>query len=173
MHSKWVFNHFSIRPKHHKRLLVSLWIVGLLSGMLLCAVGADRYSDIFLTAIVSRPAPLSLVLVSAIPVVLIIFSLITPLYAISYLTVFLFAFLHGFSGFLPAVCNIGGAWLLRPMFLFSASLTSVLMWWLLLSSRNQARLRTDILLISILLCVVFLVDLFVVSPFLGDLSKYF
>jgi len=171
MHSKWVFNHFRTLPRHHMRLLVLLWLSGLLTGILLCCVCADDLCESSRAAMDASVSPFWLLFICILPIAAAIASVTTPLFVIGYPLVFVFAFFHGFSGIMISVGVTGGTWLLRPMILFSSCCTAVLMWWLLLRGKSGICLKKDIRLACIILCFVFLADLFIMSPFVGDLLK--
>ena len=169
MHSKWVFNHFRVLPRWHMRVLVLLWLGGLLTGILLCSVCADNLAELSRSAMIVSPSPFWLLFVCILPIAVTVVSVATPLYMLCYPLVFLFALFHGFSGILISAGVPGGTWLLRPMVLFSSCCTAILMWWLLLRGKNSNGHKRDIRLVCIVFCLVFFIDLFILSPFLGDL----
>lgn len=173
MHAKWVFKHFQPWPGRRIRRLTALWIMGLLIGIILCNRGSFDAVRMLSGMSLASPAPPCLFLVCFLPVVLIAIALTSPFFQISYLAVFLSAVSHGFCGTLVYMAQGSAAWLLRPLLLFSASCTSVLMWWLLLQSMNKGRLYRNIRLAGALACFIYLIDLFLVSPFVSDLVKYF
>ena len=173
MHPKWVFKHFYPQSGRRVRLLAALWILGLLAGIILCSIGPYDAADILHSTVSVSPAPLSLFLICFLPVIFVAIALTSPFFLLSYFAVFLSAVSHGFCGIMIHVAQGSAAWLLRPLLLFSASCTSVLMWWLLLQSKNKSRLHRNIRLAGILSCLIYIVDLFLVSPFVGDLAKYF
>lgn len=173
MHSKWVFKHFYPWSGRRVRLLAALWILGLLVGIILCSISSYDAAGMLYNAISTSPAPLGLFLVCVLPVVFTAIALTSPLFQLSYLVVFLSAVSHGFCGIMIYIAQGNVAWLLRPLLLFSASCTSVLMWWLLLQSKTKSYLHKNIRLAGVMSCFIYIVDLFLVSPFVGDLAKYF
>lgn len=173
MHTKWVFKHFSARSGRQIRILAALWTMSLLTGIVLCCLSRfDAFSE-FRFLFSDDPAPLSLFLVCVFPVVLIAIALTASLFGLVCLTVTMSGVSHGFCGIMIYIAQGSAAWLLRPMLLFSASFVSVLMWWLILQNETSGRLRKNIRLAGVLSCVVFVIDLFIVSPIVGDLVKYF
>ena len=175
MHSKCLFKHFSSFPKLHIHLLAVLWGAGLLVGILLSTTCSGESIAVLHGALATSASPLLLFFTIALPVAVTILSLTTPLFVLSYPAAFLTAVCHGFCGILIYLAQGNCSWLLRPMILFTSSCTSVLMWWLLIRNckGRRAHFGADIRLAGILFCCIFVVDLFVISPLLTDLTKYF
>ena len=171
MHSKWVFKHFRTRSNKRIYLLASLWGVGLLFGILLCSLSHNDITNSLYDVICTKPLTLNLLLVCMLPVALTVISMCSPLFPIAYLLVFVSAVSHGFCGIAIYVAFGNAAWLLRPILLFSAGCTSVLMWWLLLQCNTGKHLRKCIYLALCLSCLIYIVDLFLISPLVGDLTK--
>lgn len=171
MHTKWVFKHF--RPRAGKRnfFLVLLWDIGLVLGVLLCSLAPCDISDILFGAIYTKPSVFGLFLVCVLPVALTAISVRTSLFWFSYLTVFLSAVSRGFSGTAIYIAVGSASWLLRSLLLFSASCTSVLMWWLLLQADTGRHLRERMRLSLGLSCFVYIIELFFISPLVSDLVK--
>lgn len=173
MHSKWVFKHFYPRPKRQLYILAALWTFGLLAGVLLCNLGLNDSAGVLLGAALTAPSPLGLFLVCMLPVTLTAIALVSPLFVLAYIIVFLGAVSHGFCGIMIYMAQGSAAWLLRPMLLFSSSCISVLVWWLFLKSEMKGHLHRNIRLVCILAFFIYAIDLFIVSPFVDDLAKYF
>ena len=175
MHSKWVFKHFLSLSKRHLQLLFLVWVAGLFLGMLLCATCNDQTAQLCTGVARAVANRFALVLVCLLPIVIVVIALFARLFFLAYPVVFLMAFSRGFSGFLVCMEQGSGAWLIRPMFLFSAGCTSVILWWLLIRNCNGRRLnfRKDIAIAIASLFVVNTIDLCFISPFLAGLSKYF
>jgi len=173
MHSKWAFIHFYHQSRRQILFLATLWFTGLLFGILLCSLKSYDSVGILHRAVIDTPAPFALFLVCVLPVALTAIAVSLPLFGLIYPTVVLTAVSHGFSGTVIYIAQGSAAWLLRPLLLFSASCTSVLMWWLLLQDEPKRRLRKNVILAGVLSCVIFLIDLLVISPLVGELAKYF
>ncbi len=173
MHSKWVFKHFHRRPGNRIPLLLALWFTGLLIGILLCNSRAFDCAAVLRCAVAEMPSPIGLLLVCLLPVALTAIAVCSPLIGILYLTVVLNAISHGFCGTVIYIALGSAAWLLRPMLLFTSCCTSALMWWLILQNEGQNRNRKNIRTAGIVSGIVFIVDLFVVSPLVDNVSKYF
>lgn len=173
MHLRWVFTHFQPRSCRPGRSLVMLWTLGLLIGILLSCLASYDFTETFRLLFATEPGPLQLFFVCVLPVASVAITLSSSLYVFSYIAVFFCAVSHGFCGSAIYVMLGSSAWLLRPILLFSAGCTSVLMWWLLLQNETQSRFYRNIRIAGILSCLILFIDLFIVSPFIGDLAKYF
>lgn len=171
MHTKWVFKHFHPVRDRQICIFAALWVIGLLSGVLLCDHSAYDFSVIFFGAVNTDPLPLGLFLICALPATLSALAFTFSLFPITCLIVFSIAVFQGFSGTLVYMSVGSAAWLLRPMLLFSASCTSVLMWWLLLQCKDRRLKYKHIRLAFVFSCITFLIDLFLVSPLVSGLAK--
>lgn len=171
MHSKWVFKHF--RPGSGKKniVLALLWGGGLLAGTLLCAAAPFDAESILYGAMHAKPSLLGLFLVCVLPVLIAAVAISTSLFLVAYVLVLLIAILHGFSGTAIYLAVGNAAWIVRPMLLFAASCTSVLMWWLLLQRSARNRVFKPACLALGLSCLIYILNLFLLSPFIGDLTK--
>ena len=173
MHSKWVFKHFSYCARSRILHLFALWLTGLLIGILLCSSGSLDHGAVLRSVVVGRPSPIGLLLVCVLPVALTVIALRSPLIAVLYPAVFLNAVSHSFCGSVIYIAQGSAAWLLRPMLLFPSCCATVLMWWLILQSESKYCNHKNTRFAFIASGIVYIVDLFVISPFIGDLSKYF
>ena len=171
MHSKWVFKHF--RGLSNKRfcMLATLWGIGLLFGVWMCCHSPYVATAVLYGVFGTKPSILSLLLVSILPVTLSAIATRTMLFPVAYLLFFLSAVSHGFCGSAVFIAVGDAAWLLRPLLLFSGGCTSVLMWWLLFQSDTGRHIRKRICLALGLCCLVYIIDLLLVSPLIGDLIK--
>lgn len=173
MHSKWVFKHFRARTGRRLSSLVILWALSLVAGILICALSAHDLDAVFRFAFTASPALPGKVLVCILPVAVTAVALLSPIYVLIYPVVFFSGISRGFCGCMIYMAQGNAAWLLRPILLFYAGCWSVLMWWLILQDHTGRPIHKHIRLASILSCITCIVDLFVVSPLIGDLSKYF
>ena len=170
MHSKWVFKHFHTKSRGQLYTLAALWFLSLIAGILLCVFCSNDSAYMLDSA--TAVAPLGLLFVCVVPVVFTAFTLAFSLFCFTCLTVCISGLSHGFCGFLIYIEQGNAAWLLRPLFLFSATGASVLIWWLILQNEAK-RSHRKFLLAGTLSCLIYIFDLLVVSPFAGDLVKYF
>ena len=169
MHTKWVFNHFGSRSKKWILVLLSLWILSLIVGILLCNLSAMDADNSYCTSLFAAPTPLGLLLVYTLPIAAVSFALQLPISAPFYFVISLTGISFGFTGAMVYLVQGSAAWLLRPMLLFSGGCASVLMWWLILKPETRRRRFPKLRLVAILSCISFVVDLFIVSPLLDDL----
>ena len=153
--------------------LVVLWFFSLLSGILLSALSSGNAYHTFALTLFDSPAPFCLFLVCVLPVAITAIALqfptLVPLYAI----VILVGLSHSYTGTIVYFTQGSAAWLIRSMLLFSTGCSSVLMWWLILQSGAKRQFCKNLCLVGILICIVFVVDFFIVSPILRDLIMYF
>ena len=173
MQSRCLFKHFSTHTKLPIYILCLLWICGLLLGIMLASYSDHSLTDTLHNALLTAPQFSSLFLVVAIPVSLTAVAVSTPLFALSYPLIFLIALSHGYSGISIYLIYGSCAWLIRPLILFSASCTSVLIWWLLICGCDSCNHKADVRLTTIIFSIIFIINLFVVSPLFDDLTKYF
>ena len=171
MHSKWVFKHFYPGSNTRNIILALLWVGGLLIGVLLCALAPYNAKNILYGALHTRPTLLSLLLVCVLPLLLTATAVFTSLFPIAYALVLVSAIAHGFSGTAVYLAVGSAAWIVRPVLLFTASSTSVLMWWLVLQCKTRDRAYKSVCLALCLSCLIYIIDLFILSPFIGDLTK--
>ena len=171
MHSKWVFKHFSPRRKGFLSSLITLWILGILLGVALSIFAANDASKAFLGIVSASPTPYGLLLAYILPVGLAAAIFAELFVWVIYLVVPLMAVLHGFCGMTVYLIAGDAAWLLRPMFLLVGGCTSVLVWWLVFQACSGKHLHRCFRPVLLLSCIVFLIDLFFISPFVGDLTK--
>lgn len=171
MHSKWVFKHFRVRSNKRFCVLATLWGIGLLVGVLMCSHSPYVTTAVLYGVICSKPSALSLLLVCILPVALSAIATCSMLFPVTYLLFFLSAVSHGFCGSAIFIAVGDAAWLLRPLLLFSGGCTSVLVWWLLFQSNTGRNIRKHICLAICLSCLVYITDLFLISPLISDLIK--
>lgn len=171
MHIKWVFKHFRPQSKGYIYILAALWITGLILGIILSCVCSQNANSILYGAMLAEPSPLYLLCVCVLPVAFSAIAFASPLNWLAYIAVFLFAVSHSFCAATIYTAVGSAAWLLRPMLLFAASCTSVLMWWLLLQNNAGRHAGKKIRFAILMSCIVCIVDLFLISPLVGDFTK--
>lgn len=169
MHSKWVFKHF--RPKTSMRnfRLILIWGIGLILGVLLCDTAPYNCTEMLYETISVKPSLLSLFLICVLPVSLSAIAVCLPFFPIAYLLLFLCSVTHGFCGTVVNLTFGSSAWIIRPLILFSSGCTTVLVFWILFQSHTGRCIKKNICLALTLSFLVCILDLFLVSPFLGDL----
>ena len=171
MHTKWVFKHFRPRAGEQNFFLILLWGIGLVLGVMMCVLAPYDISDIFFGAINTKSSIFSLSLICILPVVFAALSVRMPFRVLSYLPVFLIAVSRGFCGTAIYIAVGHAAWLLRSLLLFSATCTSVLMWWILLQANTGSHINKQVRLSLCLSCLIYIIELFLISPLVGDLVK--
>lgn len=171
MHSKWVFKHFCPGSNKRNVLLAMLWGGGLLAGVSLCAYTPFATESILYGVMYAKPSLLSLFLIGVMPVLFTAVCAFTSLHPIAYVLILLSAITHGFSGTAIYLAVGSAAWIVRPLLLFTSSSTSVLMWWLLLQRNTRRGAHKQVGLALFLSLLVYLLDFFILSPLIGDLTK--
>lgn len=167
----------SVKIRKHRGIgtyiLVSLWCLGLLFGIL--SSFACREDSYVILASIGKPAsPFAVFLINGLPLAITAFALYRSIHFLLYPLFFLNAFCRAFCATLALMLG-GGGWLIRFLFLFSGSCTSVLMWWLIFCHINERgnRFFHDVYLVSFLSCGISLIEIFLISPLLRELSNYF
>ena len=173
MHLQCVFKHFSHRERKGVFLYIIVWITSLLVGILLCSASVQSSVDLFRDLFCVSPTVFGRVTICVFPIVIAASCFFPPLFVLSYFALASSGVAYGFCGCMIYLAWGSAAWALRPLLLFSAGSSSALMWWLIITRTTRIRMLNKIRCISVLSCVIFLIDLFVVSPIVGDLSKYF
>ena len=171
MHTKWVFKHFRPRAGEQNFFLILLWGIGLVLGVMMCAFAPYDILDIFLGVIYTKSTAFFLFLICILPVLFAGLSVRMPFRVLSYLPVFLIAVSRGFCGTAIYIAVGHAAWLLRSLLLFSATCTSVLMWWILLQADTGSPVSKQVRLSFCLSCLIYIIELFMISPLVGDLIK--
>ncbi len=155
-------------------LISAFWILGIILGI--CLANAYAYkSDGAVRLLISQPAsPIWMLLISVIPIILIALFLWRASTAACCFVVTVEAISRGFCGMLILLAFGSGAWLVRSLFLFTSVCVSVLMWWLVFHYRHADHhcFKKAILICILSALIVSAVDIFYVSPFLLDLTKY-
>ena len=156
-------------------ILCSLWFLSLVSGVYIAFDLPKLHNHILNIAITGTSKWFAIFSVSIAPVLLCVVSLRRNWFSIICLIVALMGICRGFCGYWIFLCYGSGAWLIRVCFLFSATICSVILWWLIIRKYlfNILPSQKDSLLLAITLMLFSLVDSFYVSPFITHLSMYF
>lgn len=171
MHSKWVFKHFEFQKKGHIPTLAMLWVLGLVTGIVLCGVSASNATNVFWDVLSTSPKPLGSLLVCLLPVSLVALLAVPSLAKLTYFLLPVLAVFHGFCGMCVYLAVGDGVWLLRPMLLFASSSVAVLVWQLIFRICAGRQLQKYICSTLLASCLIFIIDMFLISPFVGDLTK--
>lgn len=156
-------------------LLIILWCIGIYIGSQLAINLSFSMTESLYTAMTQDVSPLFLLLVAGLPVAACLISVRLQMYFFLYPVMFLVSICRGICGMLCIICFGSASWLIRPMFLFSCSAASVLMWWLLLRhSGGVTRIsRIDIYITAVILTAIVLLDSVLIAPYLSSLTNYF
>lgn len=173
MHTKWVFKHFRSRSRKGFFPITMLWTVSLLVGFLLCICSSFEPISVLRSVLSAERGLLGSLFTCLVPIAVVAIALLSQLFPLSYLVVFLCGVSYGYCGCLIYLAAGVASWLLQSLLLFSAGCSSVLMWWLMLHSKTADLLHKNICIAGVLACVLFLIDLFIVSPIVDELAKYF
>lgn len=171
MHSKWVFKHFLFRKKTPVLSLSMLWVLGIVIGVVLCCCSASNATNAFWDVFISSSKPFGSLLVCLFPVVLVALLSVRSLAKLTYFLFPVIAIFYGFCGMSVYLAVGDGAWLLRPVVLFTASCIAVLSWQLIFRVCNERQFVRHISLALFASCLIFIIDMFLVSPFVDDLAK--
>lgn len=173
MHSKWVFNHFRFRSEIQKLPLIVLWCLSLSAGIFLCTQSTCDLETLFVSLFAASPSFWCKLLVTTFSIGVAAVGFLLPGTVLYYLAVFLNGISYGFCGCAIYMAQGSAAWLLRMLILFPARFSSLLMWWFILQHRTAKDVSKCIRFVGVLICIAFVVDMFVVSPLLGDITNYF
>ncbi len=161
--------------KHRRTaFLLLIWLLGLSFGMYLalhCSISAFQMLHAVLSV---RPSPILAVFVGITPVAITALTIWYPSYAACCIFFAFESICRGFCGMTVSFGLEHSAWLVRPIFLFSASCSSVLMWLLIVRHCDDRRVdfSKDARIALVLACAAALVDTFFITPFLTDLFDY-
>jgi len=156
-------------------LLTILWFAGLSAGMRCAVLFPYNAAHIFSMSVKESLPPFSLCLTVAFPIAVVYVAFTCRAFALCYPLVFAEALCRGFSGVLIYLAPGSGAWRVRMLFLFSASITSVVMWWLLArhAGKSEPISPKDFYTSSVVSGVAAIIDIICISPFLSGFTKYF
>ena len=175
MNTRFIFNRSVAYKNTHIFVVILLWIVGLVWGLFLALSVSSTSGSLIKIALSTKAIPLFVFFVNSLPIVIISVAIYYRSFWISYPVVLLESVCRGFCGWLIFGEFGNGAWAVRILFLFSGSCISVLMWWLFLRHKTCTRhsFVKDVWFISIAASAISLIDIFIISPFLSNLSNYF
>lgn len=143
-----------------------VWALGILLGVAIPVINREEYM-VLITAAKLRPNLFFLFLSNAIPLIALIALITVRRYGFIYVILLLYGTLRGYCGMYVTFAFGSGGWLVRCLLLFSSSLVSVVMWWLILSSFDRKHRNLQLICCSVLsVCCVTLFDYFIISPFL-------
>lgn len=174
MNTNLLFGHAITYRKLRFVILAFFWTIGFAIGISLAVLYPKTSLFDIRQVLTTYASPLSLFFVVGLPISISVFSLWCPAFFLNYPLLFLNAMCRGFTGMLLYIALESGAWLIRFLYLFSGSCISVLIWWLLLRHPNQncPAFSRDVRFVSILSCLIVVADIFFISPFLANISKY-
>ena len=155
-------------------LLIFLWLLGLIAGFWLAVNASATCHQFFVAAIATRPSKFGLLLIAVAPILLSAVGIYSDFFLINCVTVSLGSICRGFCGFLFFLFFGTGAWVLRITFMFVSTISSVLMWWMLFKYciYGKSNILKMVCSAAIALLLFIVVDLFLISPFLFNLSIY-
>lgn len=174
MNSRFIFNHFVISDRLKITFLAILWIAGICLGIGLSAHYQVTVTQELQTDLVHPIPPFSF-LTTALPLVLTAVFLFCNFSIGLYPLSFFLALCRGFSSYFIFSAFGDCGWLIRAFLLFSGTWVCVLFWWLLLRhcTLNRSCFTTDVVIAAVLFISVFLLDYFLVSPYLLRIFNYF
>lgn len=175
MNTRYIFTHSRMYRSLRIWLPASLWVTGLCIGVILAVSHADNSKALLDSILSETPSSILMLAKTALPIVCCGFAIGCSAFALVYPLVLLEATSFGFCAILLFEVFGSGAWLIRLLCLFSSSISCVLMWWLLFRhSKSKAQsFSKDIRLACALSFLITIVDFFIITPFLADLTKYF
>ena len=154
---------------NERRLLICLpvvWTLGILFGILVVIITNDIYA-VANASVRLRPNLAILYIINILPLAVLVALIAVRQYGLVYLLLFLYGLFRGFCGMCIILAFAASSWLVRCLHLFSSSLVSLLMWWLIYSYTNCRHGRSKLIYISALLVsIVKFLDYFIISPIL-------
>ena len=164
------------RSKISRRIYIisSAWVIGLFLGIVLAytfsGFAPQISSAVFAQAVKPTPALLSLIF----PVVACAVSIWCGTPSLCYPVILCEGTCRGFCSMLLYYAAPEAAWLYRLLFLFSASISSVCTWLIVIrhAKNHDTSLGTDTYIALIIICAALIFDIHFLSPFLDELTKY-
>ena len=154
--------------------VVSLWIIGLIVGILTAHLTRNLNYLIFAEAVSLTPSVVGVILVFGVPFALCAVGIFTDFYPVCCAAVILESFSRGFCGFGVYLFCGTGAWLLRLLLMFSSLACSVMVLCVILRYclYGKTRVLDDFGTITVLMLLCISVDHMLIAPFLMRLSMY-
>ncbi len=154
--------------------LLSTWGMSLSTGIILAYAFSGNATLILSIALNQEFKSLTALFSLLFPTVACVVALRCSALWLCYLVVVLEGISRGFCSMLIYYGAGSASWLLRIFFLFSATISSVCMWMLLLQHMRDPKHFTwiDVYTALMSICIVLIIDIHVLSPFIADLTKY-
>ena len=160
----------------HKRIifLILCWITGLSIGIVLTSVIPLSHSLIQQAVISDSTSFFALLVASGISLAVCVIGVYYDSFLAHGCIVLIESVCRGFCGFAIYKCIGEGAWALRLLLFFSASVRAIVVWWLLLRfyTCGKSAMRNAFPAAAIIMFLSIMVDLLLVSPFIFRLSMY-
>ena len=162
--------------RNHSQLcaLLLAWGISLSAGIILAYAFSNTAPSILSNALRRELKPVTALFSLAFPTVACAVALRCSVLWLCYPIAILEGISRGFCSMLMYYGACSASWLLRILFLFSATISSVCMWMLLLRHMRSPKHFTwsDVYIALMTICIVLIIDIHVLSPFLLDLTKY-
>ena len=172
MNIRYIFK----QPKVQKSIpfFLLFWLLGLCFGISLAFFSTDRSADLLCSSMAQSASPASALLVGVLPIAILATAIKYSLFWAACPLILLTGIWRGYCGMLIFIAFYHGAWLLRSLFLFSAGIEAVLIWFLLIRNYTTTgqTFKQDLRLIAVVYLITFAIDQLFISPFLSDLVKY-
>lgn len=152
-------------------VFLPLSALGILLGIMLSVRNSALACGLDIVAFSIKPTYVCLLAVNLIPVIILVCLLASSLKLLCCLWILLYSIYYGFAGMLFFLAFGSGAWLIRFLACFSSSVTTVLMWWLLIRNINlhHANLPKDICLSITIVFAITITDFRIIVPFLSNM----
>ena len=146
---------------------VLLWCVAIVIGIFIAVHTAIVTTPLLNNTIANSISPIGLILSSGCILLLTGVALNRSSMLTVCSLILLTGVSKGFAGKLIYLVFGSGAWLLRFALFFTSSIVALFMWWLLFKHYKQTgkSLYRDYLSVAILMGFTFILDIFVISPF--------
>ncbi len=162
-----------MRNQSHKRCIIFLslfWAAGSLLGACLSASVSTHITLDLRRLLYVQPSLIRMVFVSLFPLLLTVFCLHFSLSLPIYLIAFVKSALYSFSLCYLLLSYRSSGWLLHALFLFSQSVTAVLLiWFWICSIDNCSVVRRETAISVSVITAVCMMNCCIVSPFLSSL----
>ena len=172
MHTHFWRHDLLTAPNKRFFCYVSCSTFGILLGVLFHLVlKGDAFS--FLSFVEIEPHFFSVYFSMIFPLLVTVICLSISAYKLFAFYFFIESFCRGFCGMLLIRSLGSGSWLIRPLLMFSGSIVSVFLFWLIIRHENhkQSFFLKDVLASIVTLCIASIFDLFILFPFCSSLFK--